>query len=163
MHLLVWWVILRGHNLNFCHMFYTNISQIFIWPMKKHEAFLNHVINHNFSFFNTQKLLNIYFILRSRRQIWSGFLPPACPPCNEHVSLRKTGASVFDFSLCVDKLLSVIHIHVYAYQIEQVERDFYSIRQGSTHSLQEIVTEEKDLHLNSQEVFWIWSLSEESC
>ena len=59
---------------------------------------------------------------------------------------------MLDFSLCVDKLLSVVHIYVYAYQIDQVERDFYFIRQDSTHSLQEIVTEEKELHLNSQEV-----------
>ena len=59
---------------------------------------------------------------------------------------------MLDFSLCVDKLLSVVHIYVYAYQIDQVERDFYFIRQDSTHCLQEIVTEEKELHLNSQEV-----------
>ena len=74
----------------------------------------------------------------------------ACPTCNEPFFLRKTSASVFDFSSCTDKLLSVVHIYVYAYQIDQVGRDFYSIRQDSTHSLQEIVTAEKDLHLNSQ-------------
>ena len=36
--------------------------------------------------------------------------------------------------------------------LDQVEGDFYSTRQDGTHSQQEVVTEETDLHPNSQEV-----------
>ena len=162
MHLLVWRVISRGHNLNFYHMFYTNISQIFIWPMKKHETFLNQVNNHNFSFFNTQN--SEISTSSSYTGDHLNWLPAsACPTCNEPFFLRKTSVSVFDFSSCTDKLLGVVHIYVYAYQIDQVGRDFYSIRQDSTHSLQEIVTAEKDLHLNSQGASWRGSFSEGNC
>ena len=35
---------------------------------------------------------------------------------------------------------------------DQVERDFYSTRQDYAHSQQEVVTEERDLYPNSQEV-----------
>ena len=38
--------------------------------------------------------------------------------------------------------------------IDEVERDF-SMRQDSIHSQEEVVTEERDTHLNSQEVPWV--------
>ena len=38
--------------------------------------------------------------------------------------------------------------------IDEVERDF-SMRQDSIHSQEEVVTEERDTHLNSQEVSWV--------
>ena len=43
--------------------------------------------------------------------------------------------------------------------LDQLERDFYSTRQDYAHSQQEVVTEERDLYPNSQEVSWVWSLS----
>ena len=36
--------------------------------------------------------------------------------------------------------------------LDQLERDFYSTRQDYAHSQQEVVTEERDLYPNSQEV-----------
>ena len=36
--------------------------------------------------------------------------------------------------------------------LDQVERDFYSTRQDYAYSQQEVVTEERDLYPNSQEV-----------
>ena len=47
--------------------------------------------------------------------------------------------------------------------LDQVERDFCSIRQAYTHAQQEKVTEERDLRPNSQKVSWVWSLSEGLC
>ena len=43
--------------------------------------------------------------------------------------------------------------------LDQVERNFCSARQAYAHAQQEEVTEESDLHPNSQEVSWVWSLS----
>ena len=43
--------------------------------------------------------------------------------------------------------------------LDQVDRDFYSVRQAYAHPQQEEVTEERDLRPNSQEVSWVWSLS----
>ena len=47
--------------------------------------------------------------------------------------------------------------------LDQVERDFCSIRQAYAHAQQEEVTEERDLRPNSQKVSWVWSLSEGLC
>ena len=47
--------------------------------------------------------------------------------------------------------------------LDLVERDFCSDRQAYAHAQQEEITEERDLHPNSQEVSWVWSLSGESC
>ena len=47
--------------------------------------------------------------------------------------------------------------------LDQVERDFCSIRQAYAHAQQEEVREERDLRPNSQEVSWVWSLSEGLC
>ena len=47
--------------------------------------------------------------------------------------------------------------------LDQVERDFCSIRQAYAHAQQEEVTEKRDLHPNSPKVSWVWSLSEGLC
>ena len=75
-------------------------------------------------------------------------------------SLR--GANSFKLNCCYYKGDCWFQAKTYL-NLDQVEKDFCSARQAYTLAQQEEVTEERDLHPNSQEVSWVWSLSGGSC
>ena len=75
-------------------------------------------------------------------------------------SLR--GANSFKLNCCYYKGDCWFQAKTYL-NLDQVEKYFCSARQAYTLAQQEEVTEERDLHPNSQEVSWVWSLSGGSC